>query len=325
MSMEQTHHRCHACNEPFPAGADKRRKYCGDACRMRQNRARQRGGQPQASAADVLAIQNKQLHEQLSRARAELAKVHNRAMGYRKETKAARKDLKRFTEERQRSLLYFQNQHQELRAKYRLAHTMIIELGHQLHAVSDGQTTWEATTTAPASMQRGPLPSDDDNTAALVELVASVSRQLDDTFGLRHYRPRTLRDNDTLSSAADATLSTTTTTGPSVAVAQTSHDDIIVRQRDTIAKADKIINTLSERLTIAKTAHMKLRDQYSRSQQALSTAATQREQHRVIITQWRVMARELYRRTGGRPTEQRHRDILATMNRYESWVKGQNQ
>ncbi|MGP5030730.1 hypothetical protein ACTXJG_04735 [Glutamicibacter arilaitensis] len=291
---------------------------------MKAKRSRDRSAAKAGSAQDQVVLQNEELRAQLTRAQAELAKVHNRAMGYRKETKAARKDLKRFTDERQRSLIYFQNQHQELRAKYRLAHTLITELGHQLHAISDGQTTWTATTTAPASMQRGPLPSDNDNTAALVELAAQVSRQLDETFGLRHHRPRTLHDDD-LSSTTDATPNAASTTSPSVADAQASQDDVIARQRDTIAEADKIINTLSERLTIAKAAHTNLRDQYSRSQQALSAAATQREQHRVIITQWRVMARELYRRTGGRPTEQRHRDILATMSRYESWAKGQNQ
>lgn len=322
--MEKVH-RCQACNATFPAGTNARRKYCNDACKMKAKRSRDRSAAKAGSAHDQVVLQNQELRAQLTRAQAELAKVHNRAMGYRKETKAARKDLKRFTEERHRSLIYFQNQHQELRAKYRLAHTLITELGHQLHAVSDGQTTWAPTTTAPASMQRGPLPSDNDNTAALLELVAQVSRQLDETFGLRHHRPRTLHDNDSLSSAADATTHATSTTGPSVADAQASQDDVVGRQRDTIAEADKIINTLSERLTIAKAAHTKLRDQYSRSQQALSAAATQCEQHRVIITQWRVMARELYRRTGGRPTEQRHRDILATMSRYESWAKGQNQ
>lgn len=321
----ETVHACQACNAPFPEGTSTRRKYCNDACKMKAKRSRERSAIKAGSARDQVVLQNQELRAQLTRAQAELAKVHNRAMGYRKETKAARIELKRFTDERQRSLLYFQNQHQELRARYRLAHTLITELGHELHAISDGQVTWKEPTTAPAPMQRGPLPSDNDNTAALVELVAQVSRQLDETFGLRHHRPRTLRDGGPLSSTIVTTPDTASTTVSSVADAPVSQDDTIERQRETIAEADKIINTLSERLTIAKTAHIKLREQYARSQQALAAAATQREQHRVIITQWRVMARELYRRTGGRPTEQRHRDILATMSRYESWAKGQNQ
>ncbi|MBF6671157.1 hypothetical protein H6F58_04815 [Glutamicibacter sp. FBE19] len=284
---------------------------------MRAKRSRDRTAAKAGSAHDQVVLQNQELRAQLTRAQAELAKVHNRAMGYRNETKAARKELKRFTDERQRSLLYFQNQHQELRAKYRLAHTLITELAHELHAISDVQPTWTEPTAAPASQQRGPLSSDNDNTAALIDLVATVSRQLDDTFGLRHQRPRTLHDNDSVSDLADATAATASTTSSPVADASPNQDDVI-------AKADKIINTLSERLAIAKTAHSKLREQYARSQQALAAATTQREQNRIIITQWRLLARELYRRTGGRPTEQRHRDILATLNRYETWAKGQN-
>lgn len=322
--MEQNHC-CHTCNAAFPKGTSTRRKYCSNACKMKAQRSRNRVASKTASAHDQIVLQNEELRAQLTRTRAELAKVHNRANRHRAESKAARNDLKRFTAERQRSLLYFQSQHQELRAKYRQAHTLITALGHQLHAISTDQAAWTELTTAPASQQRGPLPSDNDNVAALLDLVASVSRQLDDTFGLRHQRPRTLHDNATVSDSPDATGAAASTTNPTVADASAADDDTIQRQRETIAKADNIINTLSERLTIAKTAHSKLREQYTRSQQALAAATSQREQNRIIITQWRVLARELYRRTGGRPTEQRHRDILATLSRYEAWTtKGQN-
>lgn len=290
---------------------------------MRQNRARQRGGQPQAAPADVLAIQNEQLREQLSRAQGELAKVHDRAMRYRREAKKAREELNSFTDERRRSLLYFQTQHQELRAKYRHAHTLLTQLGHQLNLVGLNDATWAAPTTEPAHLQRGALSSDSDNAAALVHLVAQVSRQLDDTLSLRHQRPRTGRDNDTVSEEPSATLAETSPTPVAVADVEDAKDETISSQREIIAKADTIINTLSERLNTAKAAHGKLRDQYTRAQQALAAAKVQRDQHRVIVTQWRTLARELYRRTGGRPTEKRHQEILATMSSYEAWAKGQ--
>ncbi|MGO2069227.1 hypothetical protein [Glutamicibacter arilaitensis] len=286
---------------------------------MRQNRARQRGGQPQAAPADVLVVQNEKLREQLSRAQGELAKVHDRAMRYRRDAKKAREELNSFTDERRRSLLYFQTQHQELRAKYRHAHTLLTQLGHQLNLVGLDDATWAAPTTAPAHLQRGALSGDSDNAATLVHLVAQVSRQLDDTLGLRHQRPRTRKDNDTLS----ATLAETSPTPEIVADVEDAKDETIACQREIIAKADTIINTLSERLNTAKAAHGKLRDQYTRAQQALALAKVQRDQHRVIVTQWRTLARELYRRTGGRPTEKRHQEILATMSSYEAWAKGQ--
>ncbi|MGP5015840.1 hypothetical protein ACTXJX_18820 [Glutamicibacter ardleyensis] len=322
VSMEQNHC-CHACNKQFPAGSDKRRKYCDDACRKRQKRASQRATRTQASPAEQLAAQNEQLRTQLSRAQGELAKVHDRAMRYRSEAKAAGDDLERFIAERQRSLDYFQDQHRQLRAKYRHAHTLIAQLGHRLNVPGTDDATWTELTATPVHLQRGPLPSDNDNTASLIQLVAQVSRQLDDMFGLRHQRPRTRRDNDTALDVSAATPAETTTPDPAVADALTTKDNTIKSQREIIAKADTIINTMSERLNTAKAAHSKLRAQYTRVQQTLASAKEQREQHRIIVTQWRLMARELYRRTSGRPTEKRHQEILATMNSYEAWAKGQ--
>lgn len=320
--MEKVH-KCQTCNAPFAKGTNTRRKYCDDACKMKAKRSRDRSAAKAGSAHDQVVFQNGELRNQLSRAHGELAKVHDRAIRYRNEAKVAQNDLERFTAERQRSLNHFQEQHRQLRAKYRHAHTLLVQLGHQLHTLGTDDATWAEPTPSPAHLHRGPLPSDNDNTATLLQLIADVSRQLDETFGLRHHRPRTRHDTDTALDRPTTTPTETTTPDTAVVDALAAKDNTIKSQRDTIAKADTIINKLSDRLNTAKAAHSKLREQYTRTQQTLAVAKTQREQHRIIITQWRIMARELYRRTSGRPTEKRHQEILATMKSYEAWAKGQ--
>lgn len=198
-------HSCQACGRHFPAGTNKRRKYCDDACKIRAKRDRDRAATPSSAAAARRALQNEQLRGQLSRMNGELAKVRERAMAYRKETHELRNRNEVLLDVRRNSLLHFQNQHQALRGKYRQAHTMLTKFRQTLATIAGtdapATTTWHGTEHVSPDMLRGPLPSDDTNSATLTQLVADILTQLEQSLGLSRHLPRTRRDipisNDT--------------------------------------------------------------------------------------------------------------------------------
>ncbi|WP_431711459.1 hypothetical protein [Glutamicibacter uratoxydans] len=314
----ETVHRCQACNTLFPDGTSKRRKYCNDACRMRRARTQQRTTKTGPNSTDQLAIQNTALRQQVSRLQAELAKVHDRAMGYRRETHTLRRETDTILDVRRQSLLHFHTQHQQLRATYRQAHLLITRLGQHLAHLSGTTppvtTAWHVTEHAPGDMLRRPLPSDKDNAATLTHLVADTMTQLDEVIGLSHHQSRTRRN----------TPPGGMTTGPAT---PTPDSDVTTphpeaeQLRSDLDTARAVIAKQREQMLLAKNAHSTLREHYAHQRQLIEQLITDREHTKIIIRQWLILARELYRRTSGRPTEKHHQTIIATWQQYETWAK----
>lgn len=314
---------CQACNDPFPDGTSKRRKYCNDACKMRAKRERDRAATPRAGAAEKLATQNIELRQQLSRGNAELAKVHDRAMGYRRETQQLRSEKTTLLDVRRNSLLHFHTQHQQLRSKYRQAHLLVTRFGQHLSTLNGdtppSPTTWHDTEDVSSDMLRGPLPSDTANSATLTQLVADTMTQLDGLVGLSHHLPRTRRDNVASKDTKQATANPATPTSDAVASKLSSE---VEQLRQELETANAIVGKQRQQMRLAKEAHTKLREQYIQQRQLNTQLTADREHTKIVIKQWLTLAREMYRRTGGRPTEKRHQEIIATWRQYETWAKG---
>lgn len=316
-------HSCQACNDPFPDGTSKRRRYCNDACKMRAKRERDRAATPRSGAAEKLATQNIELRQQLSRSNAELAKVHDRAMGYRRETQQLRSEKTTLLDVRRNSLLHFHTQHQQLRSKYRQAHLLVTRFGQHLSTLSGGTpptpTTWHDPENVSSDMLRGPLPSDTTNSSKLTQLVADTMAQLEELVGLSHHLPRTRRDTAADDDTTQATAGPTTTTPDDVVSTQRTELEQLRQELDT---ANAIVAKQRQQMRLAKDAHTKLREQYTQQRQLNTQLTADREHTKLVIKQWLTLAREMYRRTGGRPTEKRHQEIIATWRQYETWAKG---
>lgn len=319
-------HRCHACNKQFPTGTSKRRQYCDDACRKRQKRASERANRAQPSSADLVAAQNDLLQKQVSRLTSELAKVHDRAMGYRRETRALLREKSTLLDVRRNSLTHFHTQHQQLRATYRQAHLLVTRFGQHIAKLNDGRkpesTTWNDTENVTGLMLRETLPSDTTNASTLTQLVADTMTQLDDLVGLSHHLPRTRRDSNTAIELLSATDDLTTPTPDDVVSTLNAENDSL---REELDRARATLTKQRQQMHLAKDSHVKLREQYAKQRHINEQLKADREHNKIVIKQWLILARELYRRTGGRPTEARHKEILATWRQYETWAKGNTQ
>lgn len=245
-----------------------------------------------------------QLRREVSRLSSELTKAKNQLKHYRAENRKVRSERDNLSSGRR-------EQHQELRSNYRQAHIAVVRLGQQLSVLSEvsspSATSWRQIEECSDDIVQGPLDSDKRNAATLVQAVSETLQLLEEAVGLSHHIARTKTITAANISPTDASKDTY------------SQEKIgeIVNERDSYLN---IVIKQREQMRLAKTSHTKLLKKYADQKVVIKQLTSEREQTKVIISQWLTLSRELYRRTGGRPTEKRHQIILSTWKQYENWA-----
>lgn len=329
-------HSCAECRTVFPAGTHPRKKYCNNTCRQRAHYARTRLQANAPDKADVLEAKT----AELSRVKAEKTKALARNKEYRRTIARLRSENKQILSARQQSTTLALEKHSELRATYRQAHTLVTQLATDLNlASSHDQPAVLPETSDDTAL--GTRPEDNDIAANLAQVVATTRRELVAIFNLRQHQPRTTNAVFPRQRQVDLSLSYDAG-GQNVASSQVTRNDNATdsqRQLDTanaelrdmseenemlrqqLTDATARIGTLHGQMIQAKTAHTKLRDSYRTARATIEQLKRDATGNKRITIQWLHLAKELHRRTGGRPTEARHKEILIDARRYEQWLK----